>query len=98
MSKDTTSTTKTEKAPSLDPVTAGQEDDEDDDPYNARIEKTGCSQENEDLQLCFFDTKDWRKCKEEMQAFRDCFIKRKSNAGSQELIESAKHPTVNMDE
>lgn len=65
-------------------------EEEEDDPYNARIEKTGCFQENEDLQLCFFDTKDWRKCKEEMQAFRDCFIKTKSNAGSQELIASAK--------
>lgn len=69
-----------------------QVEDEDDDPYNARIEKTGCYQENEDLQLCFFDTKDWRKCKKEMQAFRACFIKNSNNAGSKELIESAKHP------
>ncbi|OAD03073.1 hypothetical protein MUCCIDRAFT_134303, partial [Mucor lusitanicus CBS 277.49] len=54
-------------------------EEEDDDPYNARIEKTGCYQENEDLQLCFFDTKDWRKCKKEMQAFRACFIRNTNN-------------------
>lgn len=74
-----------------DKVPTTQEEEEDDDPYNARIEKTGCFQENEDLQLCFFDTKDWRKCKDEMQAFRNCFIKNKANAGSAELIESEKH-------
>ncbi|KAG2194123.1 hypothetical protein INT46_006894 [Mucor plumbeus] len=88
MSNTTTTIPTTEKT-STDPVVG---DDEDDDPYNARIEKTGCYQENEDLQLCFFDTKDWRKCKEEMQAFRECFIKKSNNAGSKELIESAKHP------
>lgn len=70
----------------------GEEEEEEEDPYNARIEKTGCFQENEDLQLCFFDTKDWRQCKKEMQAFRECFIKNTENAGSKELIESAKHP------
>ncbi|KAI8986001.1 hypothetical protein BDB01DRAFT_720944 [Pilobolus umbonatus] len=64
--------------------------DSEEDPYNTRIEKTGCYQENEALQLCFYDTKDWRQCKKEMQAFRACFIKSKDNAGSQELIESDK--------
>jgi cytochrome c oxidase assembly factor 4 len=79
--------TDTTDPPKKDPI----KEDEDDDPYNTRIEKTGCFQENEDLQLCFYDTKDWRQCKKEMQAFRNCFIKTKSNAGSQELIDSAKH-------
>lgn len=68
-----------------------EEEDEEDDPYNARIEKTGCYKENEILQLCFYDTRDWRKCKDEMQAFRDCFTKNKNNAGSKELIESEKN-------
>lgn len=88
MSSTTTNTPTAEKI-NTNPVV---DEDEDDDPYNARIEKTGCHQENEDLQLCFFDTKDWRKCKEEMQAFRECFIKNSNNAGSKELVESAKHP------
>lgn len=64
--------------------------EEEGDPYNERIEKTGCFQENETLQLCFYDTKDWRQCKEEMKAFRDCFTKNKNNAGSKELLESNK--------
>ncbi|KAI8096522.1 uncharacterized protein BX664DRAFT_324180 [Halteromyces radiatus] len=67
-----------------------QQEDMDDDPYNARIEKTGCAQENEDLQLCFYDKRDWRLCKEEMQRFRQCFIANANNAGSQELKASAR--------
>ncbi|KAI9317886.1 hypothetical protein BX666DRAFT_1856543 [Dichotomocladium elegans] len=58
---------------------------EEEDPYNARIERTGCAQENEDLQLCFYDKKDWRLCKEEMKRFRECFQSNSKNAGSQEL-------------
>ncbi|KAI7862819.1 hypothetical protein BDF14DRAFT_1735322 [Spinellus fusiger] len=56
-----------------------------DDPYNARIERTGCAQENEVLQLCIYDKKDWRLCKEEMQKFRKCYQSSKNNAGSQAL-------------
>ncbi|ORY97349.1 hypothetical protein BCR43DRAFT_413689, partial [Syncephalastrum racemosum] len=47
--------------------------EEEDDPYNARIEKTGCAQENEDLLICYADKKDWRLCAAEMQKFRKCF-------------------------
>ena len=60
-------------------------EEEEDDPYNARIERTGCAQENEDLQICFYDKKDWRLCQEEMKRFRQCFQANSKNAGSQEL-------------
>ncbi|GAN00979.1 conserved hypothetical protein [Mucor ambiguus] len=89
MSNNNNTPPTTDKAPAIKQL---EPEEDDDDPYNARIEKTGCYQENEDLQLCFFDTKDWRKCKKEMQAFRACFIKNTNNAGSKELIESAQHP------
>ncbi|KAI8329589.1 hypothetical protein BD560DRAFT_293556, partial [Blakeslea trispora] len=52
---------------------------EEEDPYNARIEKTGCYKENEALQLCFYDKKDWRLCQEEMKAFRACFTRNSRN-------------------
>ncbi|KAG0021661.1 hypothetical protein BGZ82_011276 [Podila clonocystis] len=55
------------------------EDDEDDeDEYDKRIAKTGCSAENEALQMCYAETHDWRACKDAMQAFRDCW-KRNGN-------------------
>ncbi|KAI8376067.1 uncharacterized protein BYT42DRAFT_516803 [Radiomyces spectabilis] len=65
-------------------------EEEEEDPYNARIERTGCAQESEDLQICFFDKKDWRLCKDEMLKFRACFQANANNAGSKELIESQK--------
>ncbi|KAI5848088.1 hypothetical protein BZA05DRAFT_404405 [Tricharina praecox] len=40
-----------------------------------RIIDTGCSVENETLRFCFVDKKDWRLCKAEMAAFRECWDK-----------------------
>lgn len=48
------------------------------DPWDSRIRETGCFQENEDLQICRYDTGDWRKCLKEMKAFRDCWEKNKN--------------------
>lgn len=47
--------------------------EEDDDAYTLAIKKTGCYVENERLQLCYYDSgRDWRACKKEMDAFREC--------------------------
>ncbi|ORX92993.1 hypothetical protein K493DRAFT_316244 [Basidiobolus meristosporus CBS 931.73] len=52
-----------------------EEEEEEEDEYELRIKRTGCYEENEALQLCFYDTKDWRKCKDEMEKFRECWKK-----------------------
>ncbi|GMM44216.1 Coa4 protein [Pichia kluyveri] len=53
-----------------------QEDDSDaPDPWDKRISDTGCFEENQALQICHYDTGDWRQCLKEMQAFRDCWKK-----------------------
>ncbi|KAG0336710.1 hypothetical protein BG000_006246 [Podila horticola] len=65
----TSSTTKDEE---------GEEDEDDEDEYDKRIARTGCSAENEALQMCYAETHDWRACKDAMQAFRDCW-KRNGN-------------------
>ncbi|KAI9101356.1 hypothetical protein DFS34DRAFT_578272 [Phlyctochytrium arcticum] len=49
--------------------------DTDEDPYITRIKKSGCFKEHEALQDCHFEKKDWRKCRDEMMAFRECFDK-----------------------
>lgn len=63
-------------------------DDQEEDAYDARIQKTGCQEENDNLLICYADKKDWRLCSAEMQAFRNCYQKNKRNAGSQELEDS----------
>ncbi len=48
------------------------DDDTPHDPFNQRIQDTGCFALHEALQDCHFDTKDWRACKAPMKAFREC--------------------------
>ncbi|KAI8921941.1 hypothetical protein DFJ77DRAFT_413641, partial [Powellomyces hirtus] len=50
-------------------------EEEDEDPYITRIKKSGCFAQHEALQDCHFEKKDWRACKDEMTAFRKCFMR-----------------------
>ncbi|KAI8068306.1 hypothetical protein BC940DRAFT_299650 [Gongronella butleri] len=63
-------------------------EDNEKDPYDVRIEKTGCAKENDDLLLCYYDKRDWRLCQEEMKKFRACYTANARNAGSKELKQS----------
>lgn len=63
-------------------------DDQEEDAYDVRIQKTGCQEENDNLLICYHDKRDWRQCSAEMQAFRNCYQKNKQNAGSQALEDS----------
>ncbi|KIW19569.1 hypothetical protein PV08_00142 [Exophiala spinifera] len=54
--------------------------DEDDelDEWDQRIFSTGCAEEQLRMNDCYYDKKDWRLCRNEMEAFRQCW-KRKGN-------------------
>ncbi|KAL6711252.1 hypothetical protein ACN47E_005783 [Coniothyrium glycines] len=47
-------------------------DDEPDD-WDKRIFSTGCADENSKLTDCYYEKKDWRACKSEMETFRQCW-------------------------
>ncbi|KAF2026155.1 hypothetical protein FB567DRAFT_330742 [Paraphoma chrysanthemicola] len=47
-------------------------DDEPDD-WDKRIFSTGCADENAKLTDCYYEKKDWRACKQEMETFRQCW-------------------------
>ncbi|KAE8374554.1 hypothetical protein BDV26DRAFT_295835 [Aspergillus bertholletiae] len=53
-------------------------DDDEPDEWDKRIFSTGCSVEQDKMNDCYFAKKDWRACKQEMEAFRECW-KRKGN-------------------
>ena len=36
------------------------------------IEATGCQMENDAVLLCYAETKDWRKCQQELERFKRC--------------------------
>lgn len=48
------------------------EEEEEEDPFYTIIEKSGCSKYHYALQDCYAETRDWRKCKKEMQDFQAC--------------------------
>ncbi|KAF2147817.1 hypothetical protein K461DRAFT_283411 [Myriangium duriaei CBS 260.36] len=52
-----------------------QQDDEPDE-WDKRIFSTGCADENTRLNDCFYEKKDWRACKSEMEAFKQCWKRR----------------------
>lgn len=60
-----------------------QDSDEEEDEYEKRIARTGCAAENEALQLCYAEKRDWRACKDAMTAFRECW-KRNGNVQAEE--------------
>ncbi|KAF2735053.1 hypothetical protein EJ04DRAFT_512049 [Polyplosphaeria fusca] len=54
------------------PTQANDVDDEPDD-WDKRIFSTGCADENMKLTDCYYEKKDWRACKSEMEVFRECW-------------------------
>lgn len=54
------------------------EDDDEPDDWDKRIFSTGCSAEQTKMNDCYFDKKDWRTCRKEMEIFRECW-KRQGN-------------------
>ncbi|KAL2147514.1 hypothetical protein VTI28DRAFT_8769 [Corynascus sepedonium] len=48
-------------------------DDDEPDEWDKRIFSTGCADENAKLTDCYYEKKDWRACKDEMERFRECW-------------------------
>ncbi|KAK9652672.1 hypothetical protein HCH54_002620 [Aspergillus fumigatus] len=60
------------------PAVIPEVDDDEPDEWDKRIFSTGCAAEQDKMNDCYFTKKDWRLCKDEMEAFRECW-KRKGN-------------------
>jgi cytochrome c oxidase assembly factor 4 len=58
--------------------------DDEPDEWEQRIDRGGCSKEHYRLQDCYMETKDWRKCKDEVSTASfgaDCRWKHSKHAG-----------------
>ncbi|NWY67676.1 COA4 factor, partial [Erithacus rubecula] len=58
---------------------AGQgapEEEEEEDPLDARIARSGCLEQHRRLQECMAERRDWRRCQEELRAFGACMAQR----------------------
>ncbi|KKF92555.1 Mitochondrial genome maintenance protein MGM101 [Ceratocystis platani] len=58
------------------------ETEDEPDPWDVRINNTGCAVENSRLTDCFYETRDWRKCTTEMMNFQNCWKKNNNDAVS----------------
>ncbi|CAG2122284.1 unnamed protein product [Medioppia subpectinata] len=54
------------------PVRSG--DDEEEDPLETMLNKTGCKELHYSLQDCMAEHRDWRQCKDLVQQFKECMI------------------------
>lgn len=49
------------------------EEDDEPDEWDKRIFSTGCAEENMKMTDCYYEKKDWRQCKDEMETFKRCW-------------------------
>jgi len=49
-----------------------QHSEEDEDPVESMLKKTGCLEKHYKVQECIAETRDWRKCQEVVTEFRRC--------------------------
>ncbi|XP_043920063.1 cytochrome c oxidase assembly factor 4 homolog, mitochondrial [Protopterus annectens] len=47
-------------------------EDDEDDPVDQMISRTGCASLHYAVQECMAEHQDWRKCQQHVQAFRNC--------------------------
>lgn len=48
------------------------EEEEDDDPVERMLKKSGCLEKHYAVQECIAETKDWRKCQDKVTDFKKC--------------------------
>ncbi|NWV00826.1 COA4 factor, partial [Upupa epops] len=53
------------------------EEEEDEDPVDAMIARTGCLVQHRQLQDCMAEWQDWRHCQAQLRAFGQCMARRK---------------------
>lgn len=54
--------------------------DDDDDPVEKMLKKTGCLELHYAVQECVAETRDWRQCQKQVQEFRKCVEANKDKA------------------
>ncbi|XP_063058527.1 cytochrome c oxidase assembly factor 4 homolog, mitochondrial [Engraulis encrasicolus] len=48
--------------------------EDEDDPVDKMISKTGCAELHYAVQECMAEKQDWRKCQSEVQTFKQCMM------------------------
>ena len=76
--------------------------EEEDDPVDRMISRTGCGELHYAVQECMAEHQDWRKCQSQVQTFKDCMTsfqnsrKEQLNKRQQDSAKSAHNWTLTM--
>lgn len=57
-------------------IAPNADDDDEEDPVEALIKRTGCLDQHNAIMECMFEHKDWRKCQDKVKLFRQCMTKK----------------------
>eukprot|EP00039_Didymoeca_costata_P020645 m.342005 g.342005 ORF g.342005 m.342005 type:complete len:81 (+) comp20785_c0_seq1:227-469(+) len=49
-----------------------EQDEDEEDPMDQRIARSGCAEFHYKLQDCYTEKRDWRECQLEMKEFKEC--------------------------
>ncbi|XP_035621767.1 cytochrome c oxidase assembly factor 4 homolog, mitochondrial [Oncorhynchus keta] len=52
----------------------GDQDQDEEDPVDQMISRTGCGELHYAVQECMAEHQDWRKCQTQVQTFKDCMM------------------------
>uniref|UniRef100_A0A8C4Q966 Cytochrome c oxidase assembly factor 4 homolog n=1 Tax=Eptatretus burgeri TaxID=7764 RepID=A0A8C4Q966_EPTBU len=69
-----------------------ENEEEERDPLDDILSRTGCLQLHHAVQACIAETQDWRRCQKEVSAFRDCMAAQQSKREAEILRSQAHHP------
>ncbi|KAI9548326.1 hypothetical protein NQZ68_010546 [Dissostichus eleginoides] len=56
------------------PHDRSRKDEDEDDPVDRMISRTGCAEQHYAVQECMAEHQDWRICKSQVQTFKDCMM------------------------
>lgn len=73
-----------------------QEEEEEEDPVEAMVSRTGCAEQHWALQECMAEQRDWRRCQAQVQAFRQCMAQQQ-RPHPEELHPNPPHCSPNGD-
>ncbi|KAM6292984.1 uncharacterized protein LJ264_016193 [Porphyrio hochstetteri] len=58
------------------PPSLQKAEEEEEDPVDAMISRTGCARQHRELQGCVAARQDWRHCQPQLRAFGECMARR----------------------
>ncbi len=79
------------------PHDRSRKDDDEDDPVEQMISRTGCAELHYAVQECMAEHQDWRACQSQVQTFKDCMMNfqnaRKEQLRKQQLTSTQSVPS-----